>query len=61
MLIEIDDMVINTDQICHIKLNRFNHSIQVFFTGGDQVRIDFPSDEYADRFLTKIGRKDHFA
>ena len=61
MLIEIDDMVINTDQICYMKINKFNNSIQVFFTGGNQVRLDFPSYEDADRFLTKIGRKDHFA
>lgn len=61
MLIEIDDVVINTDQICYIKINQHNHSLQIFFTNDRDVRLDFPSREYADRFLTKIGRKDHFA
>ncbi len=61
MLIEIDDVVINTDQICYIKIKRHNPSIQVYFDGDSYQKLDFPSAEYVDRFLSRIGRKDHFA
>lgn len=61
MLLQVDDLVINTDQIKVIKINDQSNFVVIYFSEEHTRKINFPNYDDLDRFLTKIGRKDHFA
>lgn len=61
MLLQVDNIVINTDQIKFIKINDNANYVIIHFSEDLSKRVDFPNVEDLERFLTKIGRNDIFA
>lgn len=61
MLLQVDDLVINTDQIKVIKINDQANFVVIYFSEEHTRKISFPNYADLERFLTKLGRKDHFA
>ena len=61
MLLQVDNVVINTDQIQLIKIDDQANYVIIFFSDTHSRKVSFPNYDDLDRFLTKLGRKDHFA
>ncbi|MCW8041344.1 MULTISPECIES: hypothetical protein [Acinetobacter] len=61
MLLQVDDVVINTDKIRLIKINDKANYVMVIFDENHSKKVSFPHAEDMERFLAKIGRKDFFA
>lgn len=61
MLLQVDELVINTDQIKLIKINNVANYVVIYFSEELTKKVNFPNYDDLDRFLTKIGRKDYFA
>lgn len=61
MLIQVDDIVINTNQIKYIKINNLSHYVVIHFSEELSRKVSFPHAEDLDRFLKTIGRDKIFA
>lgn len=61
MLVQVDDVVINTNQIKFIKINDQENHVVVFFSDDLSRKITFPDYEDLHRFLGFIGREKTFA
>lgn len=61
MLIQVDDVVINTDQITYIDINRHVFYLEIRFDEGRYTKVKFPHMEDLNRFLRTIGREIIFA
>lgn len=61
MLLQVDNVVINTDKIRLIKINDNANYLIIFFDETHCRKFSFPNAEDMDRFLSRIGRKDFFA
>lgn len=61
MLIQVDDIVINTDHIKYIKINDQLNYVMIFFSNDFSRKVTFPNYEDLDRFLKMLGRDRIFA
>lgn len=61
MLLQVDDVVINTDAIRLIQINDQQNYVLICFDENHSKKISFPNYKDLERFLTKLGRKDFFA
>ncbi len=61
MLLQVDDLVINTDHIKLIRINDKSNYVMLIFSENHSKKISFPNYADLERFLTKLGRKDFFA
>lgn len=61
MLIQVDDIVINTDQIKYIKINDKLNYVLIYFGEEHSQKVKFPHFDDLDRFLKMLGRDRIFA
>lgn len=61
MFIQVDDVVINTDQIKFINITNNGTKLKIFFDTDVTRTISFPNTEDLNRFLENIGRNKIFA
>ena len=61
MLIQIDGIVINTDQIKYIKINNKMNYILIYFGEEWTQKVNFPHFDDLERFLNMLGREQIFA
>lgn len=61
MLIQVDDIVINTDQIKYMKINDQANYVMIFFSNDLSRKVAFPNYEDLNRFLKTLGLERKFA
>lgn len=61
MLVQVDDVVINTDKIRVLKINDKANYVVIHFDEIHNQKVTFPNYEDLHRFLGFIGREKTFA